>query len=94
MGQQDITEKLLEDYPDVFADIINVLIFHGEPVVKEDELHQTKTRSQYKADDSELHEQERDNLKLWISGSRIVLFGLENQTAIDHDMSLDRKSVV
>ena len=88
MGQKDIVEKMLEDYPDVFADIINVLIFHGEPVVKEDELHQTKTRSQYKADDSELHEQERDNLKLWISGSRIVLFGLENQTAIDHDMSL------
>ena len=27
MGQKDITEKLLEDYNDVFADIINGLIF-------------------------------------------------------------------
>ena len=34
MGQKDIVEKMLEDYPDVFADIINVLIFHGEPVVR------------------------------------------------------------
>ena len=30
MGQKDITEKLLEDYNDVFADIINGLIFKGE----------------------------------------------------------------
>ena len=30
MGQKDITEKLLEDYNDVFADIINGLIFNGE----------------------------------------------------------------
>ena len=28
MGQKDITEKLLEDYNDVFADIINGLIFN------------------------------------------------------------------
>lgn len=27
MGQKDITEKLLEDYNDVFADIVNVLLF-------------------------------------------------------------------
>ena len=30
MGQKDITEKLLEDYTDVFANIINGLIFKGE----------------------------------------------------------------
>ena len=30
MGQTDITEKILEDYNDVFADIINGLIFNGE----------------------------------------------------------------
>ena len=27
MRQKDKVEKLLEDYPDVFADIINVLIY-------------------------------------------------------------------
>jgi len=30
MGQKDITEKVLEDYNDVFADIINGLLFGGE----------------------------------------------------------------
>ena len=30
MGQKDITEKLLEDYNDVFADIINGLVFKGD----------------------------------------------------------------
>lgn len=29
MGQKDITEKVLEDYNDVFADIINGLLFDG-----------------------------------------------------------------
>ena len=29
MGEKDITEKTLEDYADVFADIVNVLLFDG-----------------------------------------------------------------
>ena len=34
MAQKDITQKLLEDYEDVFADIVNVLVFDGETVVR------------------------------------------------------------
>jgi len=37
MGEKDITEKLLEDYNDVFADIVNGLMFQGKRVVKEEE---------------------------------------------------------
>ena len=33
MAQKDIAQKLLEDYEDVFADIINVLVFDGKEVV-------------------------------------------------------------
>lgn len=29
MGEKDITEKILEDHNDVFADIINALVFAG-----------------------------------------------------------------
>ena len=36
--EKDITEKQLEALNDVFADIINALIFNGRQVVKEDEL--------------------------------------------------------
>lgn len=34
MGQKDAAEKILEDYQDVFADILNVLVFQGKQVVK------------------------------------------------------------
>ena len=89
MGAKDIAEKLLEDYNDVFADIVNTLLFDGKEIIKPNELENTKDRSQYKADDDELHEQERDVSKFWTKGKiKIALCGLENQTIIDKDMPL------
>ena len=41
MGQKDITEKVLEDYNDVFADIINGLLFGGEQEIKPEDLENT-----------------------------------------------------
>ena len=89
MGQKDITEKLLEDYNDVFADIVDVLLFDGKEVIKEDDLADVKPRSQYKADDAKLHEQERDVAKIWKGKDVcIALMGIENQTLTDKDMPL------
>ena len=34
-GEKDITEKILADYNDVFADIVNVLLFGGKTIVDE-----------------------------------------------------------
>ena len=80
MGQKDKVEKLLEDYPDVFADIINVLIYNGKQVIRPEELSETKVRSQ--------HEQERDILKVWKKGEDYkIIFGIENQTSADKTMS-------
>lgn len=88
MGEKDITEKLLEDYNDVFADIINVLLFDGKRLMAENELSNTKDKSQYKME-SKVHEQERDVAKFWNEGTvHIALCGLENQTNIDYDMPL------
>lgn len=88
MGQKDKVEKLLEDYPDVFADIINVLIYDGKQVIKPQELSETKVKSQYKAADDSLHKQERDILKVWEKGKDYkVIFGIENQTNTDKQMS-------
>ena len=36
MQESDVTEKLLEDYNDVFADIVNTLVFDGEERITED----------------------------------------------------------
>lgn len=88
MAEKDITEKTLEDYNDVFADIMNVLLFHGERIVSEEELDIATPRSIYKAN-AKLHEQERDVSKYWKNGTvRIALYGIENQTDIDFDMPL------
>jgi predicted transposase/invertase (TIGR01784 family) len=88
MGTKDITEKMLEDYNDVFADIVNVLLFDGQQRVNPDHLLETKTKSMFKAD-GKVHEQERDVSKYWENVNvRIALYGIENQTIIDADMPL------
>ena len=51
MTQKDMAEKLLEDYNDVFADIVNVLLFDGKDNIKADELEKVTAISQYKAID-------------------------------------------
>ena len=87
MGQKDISEKVLEDFDDVFADIVNVLLFDGQQIIYEEELSNAKDKSQYKADDSLIHEQERDVTKYWNKGKiRLALCGFENQMVIDKDM--------
>lgn len=83
MGAKDITEKILADYNDVFADIINGVLFDGEQVVSENELANVKDKSQYKFS-NRIHEQERDVSKHWIP-HRIcfALYGLEHETGTE-----------
>ena len=88
MGQKDIGEKILEAYNDVFADIVNVLLFNGKQVLTEQELEERAPRSAYKAD-GKYREIERDVAKRWKTEDiRIACIGIENQTAIDKDMPL------
>ena len=75
--------------PDVFADILNVLLFDGKQVVRPEELFDVGLRSQFKADTGREHEQERDVAKYWIRDGKILaMFGLENQTNADYDMPM------
>ena len=88
MAEKDITEKNLEALNDVFADIVNVLLFKGEQVINEKDLEADTTKSMFKAD-GKIHEQERDVSKFWESGEiRISILGIENQTAQHSDMPL------
>ena len=81
MQESDVTEKLLEDYNDVFADIVNTLIFDGEERITEDSLEDGRANSMYKAEDGRLHEQERDISKYWKEGkTNLLVVGIENQT--------------
>ena len=86
--EKDITEKQLEDWNDVFADIVNVLLFNGKRLIQEKELEDATKDTMFKAD-GKVHEQERDVSKIWKNGEiRISLMGLENQTKQDTDMPL------
>ncbi len=88
MGQKDIIQKTLESYNDVFADIVNVLVFNGKNNVKESDLEDESPRSCLKLDEK-LHEQERDVAKFWKNCNlRIALYGIENQINSDDDMPL------
>lgn len=83
MGEKDITEKILEDHNDVFADIINGLIFAGEQRILPESLENTAVHSQYKADDEKVHELERDVAKYWKDQDvQLAICGIENQSSV------------
>ena len=87
-NEKDIAEKTLQSMNDVFADIVNVLLFHGERYVKEEELTQARSRSAYTGE-KRLREQERDEAKFWHRHQiRISLIGLENETKAEPDLPL------
>ena len=88
MNGKDITQKMLERYNDVFADIVNVLLFNGKRIVDEDALIDTPVDSTLKID-GEIHSQDRDVAKYWKNSQiNIALFGLENQTVPDKLMPM------
>ena len=88
MGEKDIAEKNLEAFNDVFADIVNVLLFKGNKLMKEKDLESAVKDSMFKAD-GKIHQQERDVSKFWKNGEvRISIFGFENQTKQDSKMPL------
>ena len=88
MQDKDIMEKMLEKYNDVFADILNVLLFAGRDVVDESALMDALPMSMLKID-GRVRTQERDIAKYWRKNKiNVALFGLENQTVPNKLMPL------
>ncbi len=84
----DESEKVLADYNEVFADIINGFLFGGRQVILPENLENSGNRSQYKAK-GKLHQQERDVSKYYRNKEvRVAFLGLENQTDEDGAMPL------
>ncbi len=79
----DIAEKRLLELDDVFADVINFVLYGGKDVIKADELISRPGSSKYHAATGEMHENMRDVCKEWKKGDvSFCIFGLENQSAI------------
>ena len=64
MGEKDILEKSLCAYNDVFADIVNILLFCGEDRVEEDKLVNVFVHKAYNGS-KRFREIERDVAKNW-----------------------------
>jgi hypothetical protein len=89
MPEKDILEKTLEAYDEVFADIVNALLFEGRPVVDPGSLEDAQTSSFYKSEDN-IRSLERDVSK-YVKGLaeiRIAKIGNENQTNYDPQLPL------
>lgn len=88
MAEKDITERILLAYNDVFADVVNGLLFKGQQFISPEDLVDQAPRASYKAD-GKIREIERDVAKRWLKNNiRIACVGLENQTEPDADMVL------
>ena len=89
MGEKDHTQKMLIGCRDVFAELINVLVYSGENVVNEADLLAGPTESLYIEADNQTHQQLRDCSMYELHNGEIhALYNLENQSTIDAYMPL------
>lgn len=85
---QDIVEKNFEAYPDVAADILNVLLYGGEKTVRPENLYPAPTETVYQGRNA-LRSQYEDVEKAEISDGRVkALYLFANQTETDGKMLL------
>lgn len=85
--KKDIAEKRLEDHNDVFADIFNNLVFHGEQVLEEERLTPLPTEAFTRKLDGEMRQGNRDIRKAdGAYGNYRLICSTENQTATDNTM--------
>jgi hypothetical protein len=88
MAEKDTTEKLLEAHNDVFSDTMNVYLYGGKRLIKEDELEVASVTTGYVFEDA-LRAQVRNVCKHWKKENvQLALLGIENQSDIDRDMPL------
>lgn len=89
MGEKDHTQKMLIGCRDVFAELINILVYSGEKVVNEADLLTGPTESLYIGADKQTHQQFRDCSMYELHDGEIhALYNLENQSTIDAYMPL------
>lgn len=85
----DTPEKELEDYPDVFADIINAFVYAGRQVVLPENLTPAPVETRYRDLSGTLRRQAEDIGKYEMAdGTAKALFLLANQSSVDSRMIL------
>lgn len=86
MAGKNLSEKKLEDYNDVFADILNTLLFKKDLILPS-LLEDGPSESVYKAAEKNLRGQYRDTFKYYKkAGIMLAGFGMENETEEEDNM--------
>ncbi len=89
MGQKDLTQKNLEDYPDVFADLVNALLYEGKTVLSPGELQSAPTETFYYSKGNYLRNQFHDVSKYVMKNGIVkVQYTLENEIRSSNKMLL------
>lgn len=87
--EKDITEKQLERFPDVAADIINGICFAGEQQIQPEEIQIVSEQVSIRERTGGYHSRIRDVLYQIIPlGICIAYIGIENQSGVDNTMPL------
>ena len=86
MAEKDITEKLLTDIDEVFADIYNNLCFNGEDIIKPDDLSSASVTTAFISNDV-TRGLISDVSKIYKNSNlTLALLNIENQSTEDSDM--------
>ena len=86
--ERNFIEKSLFDFPDVFADIFNVLLFSGRQVIEPEDLISGGTLSQLEIGD-DYFSQEWNASKIWTkSNVRLSLLVVGTRVEQDGDIPL------
>lgn len=89
MGKKDKAEKLFVACTDVFVELINVLVYQGAAVLREESMLAGPTESIYEGRDGEQYNQFRDYSMYEMAGGKVrALYNLENQGSADRRMPL------
>lgn len=89
MGKKDKAEKIFVGCRDVFAELINGLIYEGKRIVREENLLSGSTESFYRGERDEIRNQFRDCSMYEMAENRVhTLYNLENQSMTDERMPL------
>lgn len=86
MGREDIYESDYLEDPEIFADLVNGVLYRGEQVVKPGEL--TEQDGELRSvSEKDVKKVIRDKVKFW-KGTMLAVFVVENQTKVDYHMVL------
>lgn len=89
MAEKDLSQKQLQEEPEVFADIFNAVIFKGKEVLRPERLRHMERETVSQPGSGILKQMFRDVCMMDMdSGTEYLILGIENQTEIDVTMPL------